>query len=61
MVLVVSLLKYGSSVSGTIQGKEYHPPQHLGVVAIENGSLQIALYYSRPIYLLLYIIDRTYS
>ena len=43
MVLDASLLntgiiKYGSRVSGAIQGKELHPPPHLGVVAIEKGA-----------------------
>ena len=28
-----------SRVRGAIQGKEKHPPLHLGVVAIEKGAL----------------------
>ena len=32
------IIKYVSRVSGTIQGMEYRPPLHLGVVAIEKGA-----------------------
>ena len=28
-----------SIISGVIQGKEMHPPLHLGVVAFEKGAL----------------------
>ena len=37
--LTLSIIRYGSRISGAIQGKEKRPLQHLGVVAIENGSL----------------------
>ena len=31
-------------------GKEYRPPLHLGVVAIEKGSLRVPLNYGRQLY-----------
>ena len=34
----LNIIRYGSRISGAIQGKEYHPPLHLGVVAIEKGA-----------------------
>ena len=36
--LTFSLTRYGSRVNGTIQGKEYHPPRNIGIVAIEKGN-----------------------
>ena len=36
--LKISIIKYGSRVSGTIEGKELCPPLHLGVLAIEKGT-----------------------
>ena len=33
-----SIIRYGSRVSRVIQGKEYCPPLHLGVVAIEKEA-----------------------
>ena len=38
--LKLSIIRYGLRVSGAIQGKEYHPPLHLSVVAIEKGALR---------------------
>ena len=35
-----SIIRYGSRVSGAIQEKESHPPQHLSVVAIEKGAFK---------------------
>ena len=40
--LTLIIIRYRSRVSGAIQEKEYRPPLHLGVVAIEKvtfGSL----------------------
>ena len=34
--LTLSIIRYGSSVSGTIQRKQLRPSQHFGVVAIEK-------------------------
>ena len=39
--LMLSIIWYGSKVNGAIQGKEYHPFLHLGVVAIENGAFKL--------------------
>ena len=36
--LTLSIIKYGSRVSGTIQGKKLRSPQHFGEVAIEKGA-----------------------
>ena len=36
--LTLCILRYGSRVSGAIQGKELHRPQHLSVVVIERGA-----------------------
>ena len=37
--LILSIIRYVSTVSGAIQGKEYRPPLHLRVVAIEKGDV----------------------
>ena len=36
--LTLSSVRYGSRVKWSNPGKEYHPPLHLGVVAIEKGA-----------------------
>ena len=36
--LIFSIIRYGSRVSGAIQGNELRPPLHLGVVVIEKGA-----------------------
>ena len=36
--LTLSIIRYGSRVSGAIQGKEWHPPLHVGAVAIEKEA-----------------------
>ena len=36
--LTFSNIRYVPYKSGAIHGKEYHPPLHLGVVAIEKGA-----------------------
>ena len=36
--LKLSIIRYGSRVSGAIQGKELRPSLHHGVVAIEKGG-----------------------
>ena len=41
--LTLSIIRYGLRVSGAIQGKELHPPQHLVVVAIEKGAFRLFL------------------
>ena len=38
-----SIIRYGSRVSGAIQGKKSYPPLHLSVVAIKKESLQVSL------------------
>ena len=34
--LTLSTIRYGSKVSGALQKKDYHPPSHFSVVAIEK-------------------------
>ena len=56
--LTLSIIRYGSTVRGAIQGKEQHPPLHLGVVAIEKGSfwsLSITVANFTYIYIYIYI------
>ena len=38
LCLTLSIIRYASRGGEAIQGKEEHPPQHLGVVAIEKGA-----------------------
>ena len=38
--LTLSIIRYGSEVSGAIQGKEYYPPLHISVVAIEKEAFR---------------------
>ena len=38
-LLIFSVIRHGSEVSGVILGKEWRPLIHLGVVAIEKGTL----------------------
>ena len=45
-------------LSGAIQGKEWPSPLHLGVVAIEKGSLHVTLDYGRQLYLQLFWKDK---
>ena len=40
--LKLSIIRYESRVNGAIQGKEKHPPLHLGVVAIEMGTFELS-------------------
>ena len=54
--LTLSIIRYGSRVSGTIQGKELCPSLHLGEVTIEKRTFGWPLtmvsqltYYYRPI------------
>ena len=53
--LTLSIIWYGSRVSGAIQGKGYAPPLHLYVLAIEKGA------FGSPstIYIYIYIYIRT--
>ena len=56
LYLTFSIIRYGSSISGTIQRKELHPPLHLVVVAIEKttfGSLSSTV--GQLIYIYIYI------
>ena len=48
--LTLSIIKYGSRVSGAIQGKEKNLSLHLSVAASEKKSLWVGLNYSRPTY-----------
>ena len=41
--LSVSISRYRSRVSGAIQGKEWYPPLHFGVEAVEKRSLRVLL------------------
>ena len=36
--LTLRIIRYRLMVSGAIQGKEYRPPLHLSVVAIQKGA-----------------------
>ena len=36
--LTLKIIRYGSRVSGAIQGKELHPPLHVSVVANEKEA-----------------------
>ena len=38
--LTLSIIRYRSRVKWSNQGKELHPPLHLGVVAIEKGAFR---------------------
>ena len=41
--LALSIIRYGSRVSESIQGKEWHPSLHFSVVAIEKGAFGLPL------------------
>ena len=49
--LTLSIIRYGSRVSGAIQGKESRPPLHLDVVSYRKGSLRVTLDYGRQLYI----------
>ena len=58
--LTLIIIRYGSRVSGAIQGKELHAHLYLDVVAIAkrdfgSPSTKVALDYGHPTYLYLYI------
>ena len=41
--LILSIIRYVSRVNWKNPGKEYRPPLHLGVAAIEKGALWLPL------------------
>ena len=54
LYLILSIIKYGSRVSGVIQEKMQLPLQHLTVVPIEKGTFEspsttVSLLTNRPV------------
>ena len=43
LCLKLTIIRYGSSISEAIQGKELHPPLHLGGIAIKQGVFGLLL------------------
>ena len=52
--LKLSIISYGSRVSGTIQGKENHPSLHLGDVTIKMGAFRSPSTMVTNIYIYIY-------
>ena len=41
--LTLSIIRYESKLSGAIQGKEWHPPLHLSVVALGKEAFMLTI------------------
>ena len=41
--LTLNIIRYGSRISGAIQGKEQHPPLHISAAPIEKGAFRSPL------------------
>ena len=58
--LTLSIIRYGLRINGAIQGKEWHPPQSFGIIAIEKegfGSPSTIVGQLINIYIYIYIVS----
>ena len=59
--LTLSIIRYGSKVSGAIQGKELYPHLHFSVLAIEKGAFKsLSTMFGQLLYIY-YIVNKPLS